>query len=120
MAKRILPEIFTYWLEKSGKDDKDLALVLGINKANIPPWKSGVRPIPEHHNAKIANFLGCDIGDLVGDSEDSVLRSAIVKRVMKMRGIDLSNVLKYLQEHDPDIAKTQPPPDTKDSIGQAA
>lgn len=53
-------------LDKQGKQQKDLAEFLGINKNNITDWKSGKSRSYTKYLPQIATFLGVSVDYLVG------------------------------------------------------
>ena len=57
-------------LNKQGKQQKDLAEFLGINKNNITDWKSGKSKSYTKYLPQIATFLGVSVDYLVGNVGD--------------------------------------------------
>ena len=69
--KRILSQNLTYYIELSGREQKEIAIALDINPPTLNQWVNG-KAIPSVSMLKkLARFFDVSLGDLVNSRQEN-------------------------------------------------
>lgn len=99
-AKIIFGNNLTYWLNRKGKQQVDLALELGITKGAVSQWCNGKKAPSAETAKKVADYLGIKLSDLTDERQpltDDNLKFALFGGDGEITDAQLNEVKKFAQ-----------------------
>lgn len=103
-TKEVFAKNLRYYLEKSGKTQKELAKIIGVSAPTMHEWCSGKKTPRMDKVEKLSNYFGILKSDLIEDKREepvevdrlSIRKKDFIKRVSAMSDAQLDRLEQIL------------------------